>query len=192
MIQKNLDKKLNKEEIEKGLNDIFSAILNNREMESKEKYGEIINQLMKSFGDDIKEIDTFYYLIQYELDEALEYLIKQMYPSLSFKKLERVIFLYTNFNFVENQLESIISKKEGPTCSIDKCRWLINSYLTYLIEDRFPDMTKEKRCYWKPDFGSGEEWIEFLDSLFSFYYGDLERYFKSLGRLIGLDTVITK
>lgn len=72
---------------------------------------------------------------------------------VSFRNL---YFIYKHYNYLDNNLSNLIRKQEGNKFCIDKSRWLIKSYKTYVCNRKLPDMTIEPNCYWKPKFGSGE------------------------------------
>lgn len=179
-------KSVNKTEtdIKQGLNEIFSAMLKSKNKEVEITYGEVMQQLLRDYGKEIKKMDTFYILIQYSMEEALEYLVRLMYPNLTEKTTHDIIFLYTHYDFYEHQVEGLIYSREGFVCVSDKTKWLLNSYLRYLLEEKVPDMNREAKCFWKPHFGTGDEWISFIESLMPFYYGKPAAYLKCMAGFV--------
>ena len=85
---------------------------------------------------------------------------------------------------MERNIKKLIVLKEGSPCSADKSRWILRSYKNFLIGGTIPDMGDKKECYWKPEFGTGEKWMEFCESLVWLHSGNPERYLLALESLI--------
>lgn len=112
----------------------------------------------------------------FKIDTFKEYLAKAIMPeyeNVEKKDLWKLILLWQDYNTIEHYLSDFISLYEGNGCSFDKGSWLLNNYMKYLIKKEEPNMEKKENEYWKPSFGTFEEWFNFIDeyikSRYSFY-----------------------
>ena len=49
--------------------------------------------------------------------------------------------------------------------------FIANAYVKYALDGTLPDMSIGERCYWKPEFGSAEAWMEFCEAVVRFERG---------------------
>lgn len=163
---------------EKTMTSIFDGILDGIAKETLEKYPELIKKL--SEVEEAEEFNlSFMYQIRNCVDRVIAQKIGKLCPSPS-TAVHKISFLYMNYRFVESHIEYVVKKLEGMACSADKSRYIIRAYEKYFL-DGIPlglprDEKKDENCYWKPRFWNDEEWLEFLDTLISMYYGDFTRY----------------
>ena len=170
---------------EKTMKDVFDSILCSVEKESESLYGDKVNKLIDMHGEKLLDVEMFDILIGYEYDNIVELCIKRLYADKDIKQgMYKLIFLYKNYKFISYQLRELMIAKEGMACCADKTRWLVNRFKNYIVNSEVPDMTIHKKCYWKPSFGTGEEWMNFCDSLIDLYYGKPQAYLLSLNKLI--------
>lgn len=154
-----------------------------------------INALADGFQKSFEEGDTYAFLSQYlvgEVESFEDYNLMKIFPikqtlHSKFKQHGNLMYKLTdlvmNYGFFDNNLSELIKKKEGSACSVDKSRWLIRRWVKWMLKDEMPDMTIEEKCYWKPHFGTGEQWIDYIEGLSSLLYGKPEKY------IIALDTL---
>lgn len=163
-------KKVNK----KVFADIMGGILDMGQKDIMEKYPE----LAKLISDNIdKSADDFHMEFFYPLDGLIRNAIaKKLNKGDWSNEVSSVVFIYSNYNFVEENLKKFISIKEGMACEADKSRWLVNALTKYYGEGKPIDMTIDEHCYWKPHFWSAEQWIALFEAIHHLYYGNFEIY----------------
>lgn len=162
---------------------IFAGLLNANEQEIKEDFGNEIDKLINS-EHDLKNVENYDLFINYQMKKVLKSVIIGLNPEVIDRdKLSNLQFLYENHSFLKQNLASLISDKEGGSCSGDKSRWLIERYREYILEGAIPDMTIEEKCFWKPHFGTGEQWMTFCDGLMDLHSGNFKKYLGALMKL---------
>lgn len=124
----------------------------------------------------IEKPEQFSLLISLSLDDKADALIRSVLSSINIdnKKKHRLEFAYLQYDFIERHLKSVILKFQGHACSTDKTRWLIDTYVKYLISGELP--TIEKKSYWHPACGQVYDWMMWIDSMYELYYGQVEQY----------------
>lgn len=157
------------------MDDIISSLMNHREANHDYNISELINE----YGDHLRDTSSFDGLINYEVEEFLDLMVRSLYPDLDDNKFYKVSFLYQHRKFYEQQLEYLIEANEGIPCVSDKSDWLIESYLEYLLRG-VPLEFSEKTHFWQPGFGTSTEWIGLMDSLIEMYHGSPLNYLKNL------------
>lgn len=173
------------EEIENAFTFILNALIKSDIDDVEENYGKKIKELVKSKYQLLKDVEYFDVYVNYQLDKIFRIFVKELYPDAENNKIQKLFFLYRNYDYIENNIRNLIKNKDGWPCSADKSRWLMQSYKKYILENVVPDMTIEEKCYWKPTFGTGQQWMDFCDGLFSLYCGHPVKYLKSFYSLIG-------
>lgn len=189
-------KSIGSEELAKGFEDLFKSILASEKQETEDLYGDLIEKLIIENKGLIKDAEDFDILVNYQIDRILEvYLEKELSEELKKiqdnRKLYDVLFLYKNYGFLERSIRELIVLKEGSPCSADKSRWILQGFREFLINGTLPSMIIEEKCYWKPRFGSAEEWMEFCNSLIHLHYGKPGRYLMALKNLASNDGSIS-
>jgi len=126
---------------------------------------------------ELKNMEHYDVFIKYPLNCVLREVVAGLNPEITDQHiLLKLSFVYNKYNYFENNLAHLISSKEGGGCSIDKSRWIIQRYRDYIVEGTIPDMTIEEKCYWKPAFGTGEQWMLFCKGLAELYCGNPKEY----------------
>ena len=137
-------------------------------------FEKIVEELKDSYmtkNPESASVCLFFKIDQFK--ESLAKAIMPEYETVEKKDLWKLILLWQDYNTIEHYLSSFISSYEGSCCSVDKGRWLLNNYINYIINKEEPNMKKKEKEYWKPSFGTVEEWFNFIDgyikSRYSFY-----------------------
>jgi hypothetical protein len=112
--------------------------------------------------------------------------------TLDFNQLSKIQFVYEKYDFVNAQVEELISKYEGSVCCHDKSSTLIRMYIRYIATNELPDVTKGEKEFWKPYHGTAEEWMNFIESTLHLYQGQPENYLKAYGQLVSVYEVIVE
>jgi hypothetical protein len=165
-----------KKPTKKAFENIFTSILDSSQKEVMEKYPE----LSKSLSDITKlSAEDFNLNFYYPIDGVIrENIARKLNKSAFDNEVSSVVFIYTNYTFVEQNIQKFISTKEGMACEADKSRWLVNSLVKYYSEGKPIDMTIDEHCYWKPHFWTAEQWIALFEAIKQLYYGNFEHYIK--------------
>ena len=167
-------------EIKNVLSSIFDGLINAEESETKKGFSDKIESLVNSKYDlkDMEEYDVF---IKYPLGNVLRAVVAGLNPEITDRnKISKLFFIYDNYNYIDRSLANLISEKEGGGCSVDKSRWIIKMYREYIITGVIPNMEIRDKCYWKPRYGTGEQWMFFCGGLMNLYHGDPKEYLLSL------------
>ncbi len=97
----------------------------------------------------------------------------------------RLVFCYTNYNFLARHIEELAILKNGTSaCSADISRYIISKYVEYLKTREIPDMKLDEDNYWIPKFGTNAQWIEFCNGLYKFYWGQPDIYVNAYNALM--------
>lgn len=169
------------ENIENAIKDICNCILDSAKEETKDKYGDLIEKITsEEYLEDMKKFNVF---INYNLDKILKMCVEALNPNVDSDKISKLYFLYKEYSYLERNLKAVIKPKEGSSCCTDKTRFLLRSYKEYITEGTLPDMKVSKECYCKPNFGTGQEWMNLCEGLHYFYYGQPVKFLESLGEL---------
>lgn len=177
-----MSQEINEEQLQNLLLNVFDVLLSSEKERRNVSYRNVINQIKDQFPLDSAE--KFNILFMFELDQILDMAIKNALPDVSEKNKNNLIFLYKNYEFIENQLEWLIKQREGIACVNDKTRWLLHHYAKFQLDGAALDMTISEKCFWKPKFGTGEHWLSFIDGIQAMYYGKNNVFFEKITSLL--------
>ncbi len=147
--------------------DMMNTLVGNIQDEHDKIYGEISN-ILEAVEDPERFDITFIYEIKCMVETFLR---KKGYV----KHLEMAM-IYMNYNMYEHNVSYPIKIAEGSACSVDKARFIVNSYLEFLKTETLPDMTIDEKCYWKPKFGSAFQWMAYMKGISALINGDPQHY----------------
>lgn len=163
---------------------IFNSSINIEKEELEKSLGDVFDKVVSSHPS-LKDMETFDSLVRYKTDNILTFLVGKLNPEIKdIFKICELSFLYLYYDYLNNHLSKIIEQKEGTTCCVDKSRWLIEQYRNYILNNTIPNMQKEKKCYWIPGFGTGQQWMNLCDGLVALYYGKPLIYLKTIKELM--------
>ena len=162
-------------DIQNTIGMIFESLISARNTEIQDVYGELLDKMSTNLP--LDNANEFSALVTHPINEILSHLIMSVNPNLpSEERADDLQFLYLQYDFLKYHLDRIMVQKEGSPCSSDKVYWLLYVYKLYLSTETVPDMTIDKKTYWKPHFGTGKQWMSFIESLEGLYYGKPEKY----------------
>ena len=175
---------MNDTDIKNALEIIFNSLFD--EDKAMEKDLESIFNKVVNSKRNFKDMELFNIFLMDRIDDALRILVGRLNPDSDRNKgkFNRLHFIYTNYGFLKSNLVFVVSQREGDACCVDKTRWLINAYRDYILEDILPDIKIGEKCYWKPGFGSGKQWMDFCDGLVHLYYGRPLQYLETIRELL--------
>lgn len=174
------------DDIKQAIGAMFDALISGSDNEAKENYGDKIKELAKI--EHLKDMEDYSCLIEFKIDEILRQVVSELNKEVTDRnKIFELYFLYKNYQYIDNNLSNLVRKKEGSSCCVDKSRWLIKRYREYILNGTIPDMTINEKCYWKPHFGTGQQWMNLCEGLDHFYCGNPSKYLQSLNELMGCE-----
>jgi hypothetical protein len=113
--------------------------------------------------------------------KAVESFLAEIYEDCDVKKITS---LYVNYEFLENQLLQFI---EADSQMYDKTRWILRQYFATLIgdcPDEIPDDFDGSRKHYHPEFGTTEDWLDFVEAMDDMYRnGPTEKNLRGIKRM---------
>jgi len=166
------------------------------DIELKTRYQKIIIDSMLNSGYDLKKPDDFNVLINKKIKSILSAAVLDLNPIDDSMRewivpfdIERLVFPYLNYEFLERNLDALITKREGLEgfwYSSDKIGWILEKYRDYILTGNIPDMGTSKES-WIPSFGEFDDWKDYCDSLYFLYHGNPEPYMEAYQRLLNCE-----
>lgn len=134
-------------------------------------------KFLETFGDEVvspaKFYDTYSYPASKEEDTFVRLMVERVNPFYSHQEF-LVRFIYSDYAFVKRFLSQQVSRFEGFPCSVDKARSLITLIVASITNELYP-MPKEQAWH-LPDIESLTLWMDLIQSLCYFSYGQTEKY----------------
>lgn|SRR5574343_110657 len=161
----------------KAFKDIFEGILGAARSETLAKYPDLI----KSF-EQFESPEDFDITFRYPINQVVDQVVMNKFPNIKIKDgLYAISFLYMNYQFIDLNFTRLIKDHEGMACSADKSRYIINALVKFYVTGEAINLKEETgKEYWLPKFLTSEQWVELFDALHSFYFGNVEKYYKFL------------
>lgn len=113
----------------------------------------------------------------------LKTVLRRLYPDAHGSKLYDIAYIHENYHMYSAHLRDVIVDREGTTCSSDKSAWLIKSYINYCVYGTEIDMTITDNVFWKPSFGSSEDWVDFIKHIALLYHGHVDLYLAARSKI---------
>lgn len=172
--------------VEKNLEKLMESLATALSKENlPNDFDEIVDELKQTYI--CKNAETASTCLFFKIEKFEDQLVKQLMPkyeNVPRKNLWKLEYLWQHFSQVEHYVSSFVEKFEGCCCSVDKGRWLLNKYMNYLIKEEIPDMKKKEKEYWKPSFGTFEEWYKFIDGYIESRYRYSHEFVLATAKLI--------
>lgn len=155
----------------------------------------VVHKFMKEFEelDDKREAYDYdsYMLAFLPFEETKEVLSQEFVKGLAMEnqwafnsnQSSKIEFVYKEYDFINAQVEELITKYEGSPCCHDKSSTLVRMYVRYLATGELPDVSKGDKEFWKPACGTAEEWMNFIDSTLHLHQGRVDAYFDAYQKL---------
>lgn len=159
---------------------------------------EVVHKFMKEFEelDDKREAYDYdsYMLAFLPFAEIKEVLSQEFVKGLAMEngwtltdnQQSKINFVYAEYDFVNAQVEELVTKFEGSPCCHDKSSTLVRMYVRYLATGELPDVSKGEKEFWKPACGTAEEWMNFIDSTIHLHQGRADAYFDAYQKLTAI------
>jgi hypothetical protein len=170
-------------DINSDIGSILGSMSDSIDREKRTLYEIIIEK--SSFspkGDDLRDMELFYFSYEYEWNNFLEMLIKtEIHDS------REVVFLFSNYRFIDNHISKIIESAEGASCSADKARAILNGIRDFYIHGR--------EIFFNPDaeytfhhpekvFTTHDEIITYFKALYDLYHGHYKPYLLAMQKIL--------
>ena len=174
-------------EFEKTIVETVKTLASSIMAEDEARYKDVLNAIEKEYRRKFKDMDpeVFSTLITFDITEKLnQHLAYRFFPQ--YAQNCGVMFIVEHYNFISRQLSSVVTEGHNTSaCCVDCARWLIKMYIKHLKDVTFiPDMSIDEKCYWKPMFGSGEDWMSLCESIERLYWGQTDAFFSTKEKLL--------
>lgn len=173
------------EQIKKEIGNVIGGLADAFQKESEEKYGQHVIELLEENDHlDIQNPEKFSLFLATTLKRQIDFATKVATSHIKIDKKGHfsLKFVYAHYDFLKSHIDSLIKRHEGWSFSTDKSRWLIDSYVKYIITGENPVITEKK--YWHPKIGSPEIWMKWMGTLKDLYYGEETEYVGEKKKLI--------
>ena len=147
---------------------IMESILEESKKTTRDNYSEEIEILKES--EFINSSDEFNFMFMYKIEKIVNAIKGDMTS------------LYLNYPFYKYNILELVKKISGSCCSVDKAITIIKDYEEYKLNGTVRDYSVQ---YFNiPKAGSFEEWMEFVESLNSLYYGINHNYLLAYNKIL--------
>lgn len=162
---------------------ITFTIESNEKVSLKEKSKYIIDKLNNT-SIDMKNPDNFNVLINYRIKKFIKLIVDGMYPETkACKNAYKIKFIYLHYDFMNSNIEKLISNNEGLCCCADKSYHIIVSYLHYLLDGEIPK-TENTMEFESSNSINYMDWFDFCEGLYQLYYGNPQNYLNAYKKLL--------
>ena len=176
---------MEKQNLENTLSECITSLLESINKENGEKYNKDYAAYFKNINlEKMSEWEMFLYELNIPIEQFIRMYFASKY-SITGKNLDILVFMYQRHTFVSSNVEKLVDLSRG--CCADKTSFIINAYIQYLIGkdvEVFNTRKSDKHQYWEPDFGSKEQWFEFMEALFYLEHGIPEVYLLACNKLL--------
>lgn len=159
---------MEKSAFENNLKMVIQGLANGVLKESDAEYGDFADRAIKCIPN--ADPETLSILVEYPLQQAYEQVLLHYSPEAKTNwKLRNALKVWADIYSIVGEL---VAEVHGTmVCCKDCSRWIANRYIDYAAAGKLPDMTIDETCYYKPDFGSAEDWMRLCDEIVNLYYG---------------------
>jgi hypothetical protein len=170
--------------LQEGLTAILTSLAASSDAEAQALLQTAFEKI-SNYSMDTTNPENFHLFLVNKLENALEQLAKthcNILPAM--QNIHKPTFIYLHYDFLDQNLERFCEFREGGSCCADKSRNILRMYLTYACTGEIPAFDPSMEPHFFPHFGTHEDWMNLCDGLYSFYYGNPERYLKAYNTLI--------
>lgn len=160
----------------KNFLDTFSSSISE---ENKKLYSDLIDKFPKI--EELQNPSDFHFSVIYPWENFLSAYLS------SFIKNKDIIFIYENYNYIENHFSKLFNNVEGSACSVDKANTIIRELIKHFNtgSEIVFDYNQEYTFHLpKVIFTEHEEILNFYKSLKSLLYGNYNLYIPALGEIL--------
>lgn len=98
-----------------------------------------------------------------------------------------LLFLLTNYSFIEGHFKKLIAQKEGSACSADKSGFIMSSLIRYYKDNKDITINYEQQYTYhlpKVIFNNQEKILEFFDGVQRLYYGQVDKFIMAYSNVL--------
>lgn len=183
MVENKQTQDINTENLKNAIIAMAQALSN----EDAKRYKDIADAIYQRYSGYDVDPEAFSCFVTFDIVEKInEQAALRFFPQYASNK--GIIFVIKNYSFFDRQLSKIVEEGHGTlACSVDCSRWLIREYIKHLSDKSyFPDMNIDEQCYWKPSFGSAEDWIKTCRAIEFLFWGRVEPFIEIRNKLLGM------
>jgi len=174
---------------EQSIMKVIKTMADNFDREDEQRYKDIVDTIQQRYNDYDMNPDMFASLVTFDIAEKLnEQAALRFFPQYASNR--SIMFVIKHYDFFKRQLSMLVDAGHGTSvCRVDCARWLIKEYIKY-SESRnsnkayTPNMVIDDKCYWKPCFGNGDDWMELCESIELLYWGQVDKFYDIRSRLL--------
>lgn len=155
--------------------------------EDEQRYKAVVDAVEKKFASYNMTPEDFSVLVTFDILEKLNtQFVLRLFPQYAGNR--NIQFVIEHYNFIYKQIGNLVDEAHGySTCCFDCARWVIKEYIKHLQDKTyFPDMVIDEKCYWKPDFGTGDDWMRFCMAIQRLYHGEAKEFCEMRTRLLNV------
>jgi len=171
--------------MENALKDIFSSLLSQVHDDEIAMYKSVHKN--KAVENAIKTLQSGdYEQLEYSIKRPIDGYLAGLIRS-EIADCDRVVFIISNYRFVENHFETLINKIEGMACCADKSRSIMRALIKFLVTGENIEFDySQEYTYHLPRgvFKDHDSIVSFFRSLEFLYYGKSEQYIRQLAKLM--------
>jgi len=171
-----LTKEINEEEFKDFLNSLIVSF------DKEHLQSQIFKQLYEhtnKLSEYCENPDKFYTMVFYPIRRAIELILKT-----KFNKSDEASHLYLYYDFLEINVSELCSQFYGSSCSVDKGRFLVKSYIKWKDTGVMPKFNwKRKYTFHYPKSGTIEQWMNLVEGVSRLKLGYNKEYLLALKEL---------
>ena len=123
--------------------------------------------------------DNFYTMVFYPIKRTIELILRT-----KFNKSDEASHLYLDYSFLESNVSELCSKFYGTSCSVDKGRFLVKSYIKWKDTGVISKFNwKQEYTFHYPKSGTIKQWMNFIEGVSRLKYGYNREYLLALKEL---------
>lgn len=162
---------------------LMEAVITENHHQAQKLVGDALTAI-KSSPYKLHQPEKFNLFVGSKLSDILEVITKELHKETVCKDTYKPHFIYEQYSYLEQNIEKLCVKKESHSCSADKSRYILQMYLNYALTGEIPEDSLKKGEYWKPRFGTLEQWMNYCDGLYRLYFGNPDEYLFAYKRLL--------
>lgn len=164
-------------EISKVLNKLFENLEKETDDLNECYYGKFVENL-KNYPYDFNNPDVFNSLVMSRIESVSQYVAKNIMEEKTDNSsdMDKLVFLYTNYDFLIHNIRALIGSKSGLSCVGDQVNFILDCYRYMLLGKNNNHSDFENESYSHPKFGTYESWMNFCNGLYELYYGRPNNY----------------
>lgn len=168
---------------EAGLKNVINGLMEGFMRDAEQEHGETVKALVEEHGDSLLNPEHYSLFVSHKHTMMERVLMNGILTKVQTDAKRRFTSdqvyalsnLYTDYAFYEAQIRKLIEDYEGHACCADKSRYLLKSYMNYIIAGDLPDFG-DRSHYGIPNLATPSAWIEVLKRCGHLKYGHFDHF----------------